>query len=169
MPGSAFEPLREYLPQAQSGSMLITMRSREMALKLVGQRDIVYVEPMDKPHALTLFERKFGVWEDSSDIVELAVALEYMPLVVVYAVVYIFQRAPRCFATQYLDDFRKSDERKTSPDQHSQPRGDVQESRLTGGGGRAVLQAMETHKKKLGADLPDTLISMTNLAFTWKE
>ena len=27
---------------------------------------------------------------------------------------------------------------------------------------------METHKKKLGADHPDTLISMNNLAFTLK-
>jgi len=27
---------------------------------------------------------------------------------------------------------------------------------------------MEIHKKKLGADHPDTLTSMNNLAFTWK-
>jgi hypothetical protein len=30
------------------------------------------------------------------------------------------------------------------------------------------LQVMETRKKKLGADYPDTLTSMNNLSFTWK-
>jgi hypothetical protein len=30
------------------------------------------------------------------------------------------------------------------------------------------VQVMETRKTKLGADHPDTLISMNNLAFTWK-
>jgi hypothetical protein len=30
------------------------------------------------------------------------------------------------------------------------------------------VQVMETCKKKLGADHPDTLISMNNLAFVWK-
>jgi Flp pilus assembly protein TadD len=30
------------------------------------------------------------------------------------------------------------------------------------------VQVMETSKKKLGADHPDTLTSMANLAFTWK-
>ncbi|OCK80636.1 hypothetical protein K432DRAFT_297220, partial [Lepidopterella palustris CBS 459.81] len=31
------------------------------------------------------------------------------------------------------------------------------------------VQVMETCKTKLGADHPDTLSSMANLAFTWKE
>lgn len=74
MLGSAFKPLREYFPQAQSGSILITARSKEAALKLVDQHDIVYVEPMGEPHAVALFEKKFGVREDSGDIVELAIA-----------------------------------------------------------------------------------------------
>ncbi|PVH91428.1 hypothetical protein DM02DRAFT_342936 [Periconia macrospinosa] len=30
------------------------------------------------------------------------------------------------------------------------------------------VQVVETRKTKLGADHPDTLISMNNLAFTWK-
>jgi hypothetical protein len=30
------------------------------------------------------------------------------------------------------------------------------------------VQVMETRKIKLGADHPDTLTSMANLAFTWK-
>lgn len=30
------------------------------------------------------------------------------------------------------------------------------------------MQVMETSKKKLGVDHPDTLTSMNNLSFTWK-
>jgi hypothetical protein len=32
-----------------------------------------------------------------------------------------------------------------------------------------VVQVIETSKTKLGADHPDTLTSMANLAFTWKD
>ncbi|KAK4194106.1 hypothetical protein QBC40DRAFT_188947, partial [Triangularia verruculosa] len=33
---------------------------------------------------------------------------------------------------------------------------------------KLFVQVMETRKTKLGADHPDTLTSMANLAFTWK-
>jgi tetratricopeptide (TPR) repeat protein len=39
----------------------VTTRSREVALKLVEQRDIITVELMDEAHALALFEKKFGI------------------------------------------------------------------------------------------------------------
>jgi hypothetical protein len=54
------QPLREYLAQSQNGSILITSRSREAALKLVEQSDIITVEPMDEAHALALFRKKPG-------------------------------------------------------------------------------------------------------------
>src|SRR5438045_8149562 len=41
-------PLWEYLPQSQHGSVLIMTWSRSIALKLVEERDIINVEPMDK-------------------------------------------------------------------------------------------------------------------------
>jgi hypothetical protein len=112
--GNPLSPLREYIPQSRQGSVLITTRSREVALKLTEQRDIIIVEPMDEAHALALFEKKLGTQVHSNDIAELAAALEYIPLAIVQAAAYIFQRAPRCSVRQYLEEFKKSDRSKAS-------------------------------------------------------
>jgi hypothetical protein len=92
----------------------MTTRSREVALMLVEQSDIIEVEPMDEAHAMALFAKKLGIQGDSKDIAELAAALEFMPLAIVQAAAYIAQRAPRCSVQQYLEEFRKSDRKKTS-------------------------------------------------------
>jgi hypothetical protein len=107
-------PLRDCLPQSQNGSILITSRSREAALKLVEESDIIDITPMDKAHALALFEKKLGMPDDSKDIAELAAVLEYMPLAIVQVTAYISQRAPRCSVRQYLDEFRKSDRKRAT-------------------------------------------------------
>jgi hypothetical protein len=112
--GTDLRPLRDYLPQSQNGSILITSRSEEAALELVEKSDIIKVEPMDGAHAVTLFEKKLGEPNDCKDTVELVAALEYMPLAIVQAAAYISQRAPWCSVTQYLEDFRKSDRKRTS-------------------------------------------------------
>jgi tetratricopeptide (TPR) repeat protein len=106
--------LLAYLPQSPNGSILMTTRTIEAALKLVEQRDIIIVEPMDEGHAVTLLEKKLGMRGDGNDIAELAGALEFMPLAIVQAAAYIVQRAPRCSVQQYLKEFRKSDHKKTS-------------------------------------------------------
>lgn len=108
------KPLREYLPHCQSGSILITTRNKEAGLKLVEQRDIITIEPMDEAHALALFEKKLGQQGDSSDVAKLAAALEFMPLAIVQAAAYISQRAPRCSVRQYLEEFKKSDRKRIS-------------------------------------------------------
>jgi tetratricopeptide (TPR) repeat protein len=110
----ASQPLRESLPKSQNGSILITSRSREAALKLVEHSDIIAVEPMDEAHALALFEKKLGKHGESQDVAELAAALEFMPLAIVQAATYISQRAPRRSVRQYLEEFRKSDRKKAS-------------------------------------------------------
>jgi hypothetical protein len=109
-------PLREYLPQSQSGSILLTTRSREAASKLVEQHDMVDVEPMDKGEATALLKKKLGGQDGSDDdkFAELADALDFMPLAIVQAAAYISQRVPRCSVRQYLQEFRKSDREKTS-------------------------------------------------------
>jgi len=108
------QPLREYLPHYERGSILITTRNKEAALRLVEQRDIVFVEPMDKAQAQALLEKKLEAQEDNSRVAELAAMLEYMPLAVVQAAAYISQSAPRCSVAQYLEQFRRSDGEKTS-------------------------------------------------------
>jgi hypothetical protein len=112
--GALGEQLLAYLPQSQNGSILMTTRSMEVALRLVEQNDIIKIEPMDEEHAVMLFEKKLGKQGDSKDIAELALALEFIPLAIVQAAAYISQRAPRSSVRQYLEEFRKSDRKKTS-------------------------------------------------------
>jgi hypothetical protein len=111
---AARKPLREYLPHCERGSILVTTRNKEAARNLVEQRDIISLEPMDEAQALALFKKKLGAEEDDGDIVELAAALEYMPLALVQAAAYIWQSAPRCSVAQYLKEFRRSESEKTS-------------------------------------------------------
>ena len=91
----------------------MTTRSREVALRLVEQSNIIEVEPMDEAHAVALLEKKLGM-DDRTDIAELASALEFMPLAIVQAAAYISQRAPRCSVQVYLEELRKSDRKTTS-------------------------------------------------------
>ncbi|KFY92601.1 hypothetical protein V498_04837 [Pseudogymnoascus sp. VKM F-4517 (FW-2822)] len=76
------QSLVSYLPQCPNGSILITTRSRNTALKLVEQRDTITVGPMGSADALTLFEKKLGGRGNCDDAAELAAALEYMPLAI---------------------------------------------------------------------------------------
>ncbi|RII17521.1 hypothetical protein CUC08_Gglean002361 [Alternaria sp. MG1] len=84
------KPLREYLPHCERGSIIVTTRNKEAALKLVELRDITTLEPMDEPQAIELCEKKLGSQGDNqynkADAAELAAALEYMPLAIVQAV-----------------------------------------------------------------------------------
>ncbi|KAH7305369.1 P-loop containing nucleoside triphosphate hydrolase protein [Rhexocercosporidium sp. MPI-PUGE-AT-0058] len=110
--------LVSYLPQCPHGSILITTRSEDEALKLVEPRDIITVEPMSIQDALVLFENKLGGDDSGSDDVnvaaELLVALELMPLAIVQAAAYILRRKPRYSVREYFQDFQKSDRKRTS-------------------------------------------------------
>ena len=110
---TASKPLREYLPQCKCSSILITtrnkeaalsgnivlvghrliedvkMKSKEAALRLVEQRDIVSVELMDDAQAQVLFKKKLISQGDSSDVAKLAATIEYMPLAIVQAAAYM--------------------------------------------------------------------------------
>jgi len=108
------QPMSAFLPQSQNESILITSWSKGIALKLVEEKDIIIVEPMAQSHALALFEKKLGSLGDGNDIAELVAALEYMPLAIVQSAAYVCQRGPRYSVRQYLEDFRKSDRKKTS-------------------------------------------------------
>jgi hypothetical protein len=83
------QPLLTYLPRSQSGSILVTTRTRAAALELVEESDIVAVPLMDEPHALALLEKKLKTYRTSNGVRELAAALEYMPLAIVQAAAYI--------------------------------------------------------------------------------
>ncbi|PVI00782.1 TPR-like protein [Periconia macrospinosa] len=110
--GKRWQPLINFVPQCQHGSVLITTRSRIAARGLVDERDIISVEPMEMSYALLLLQKKVGPQEKSEDVVELAAELECMPLAMVQAAAYIVQRRPYYSVQQYLVKFRKSDYKK---------------------------------------------------------
>ncbi|KIW19668.1 hypothetical protein PV08_00242 [Exophiala spinifera] len=106
------KPLIEYLPRTSHGSILITTRTKAVAVRFVEEQDAISVEPMIKKQALALLRLKLGklgLQENDPDVESLARALEYMPLAIVQAAAYISQRAPRCTIGQYLKKFWKSD------------------------------------------------------------
>ncbi|KAJ5967735.1 Tetratricopeptide-like helical [Penicillium viridicatum] len=109
------KPLLEYVPRSQNGSVIITSRSREVALKLVDHKGLVEVNPMERSEALELFQRKLGESQESEsqESEELVDVLEFMPLAIVQAASYIRNRAPRYSVSQYLTDFQKSDREAT--------------------------------------------------------
>lgn len=108
------KPISAYISASQTGSIIVTTRSKEIASRLVEESDIITVEPMDGTHALLLFEKKLGIKTDEEEAIELTTALELMPLAIAQAAAYIKQRAPRYSVSQYLSDFQKSDRKKTS-------------------------------------------------------
>ncbi|KAF2473130.1 TPR-like protein [Lindgomyces ingoldianus] len=107
-------PLIRYLPRNENGSVLITTRSRDMALKLVEENNLITVEPMDRGQALGLLEKKLGDQMDNDRAAELGAALEYMPLAIVQAAAYIKERALRCSVQQYIEKLKQGDKAKTS-------------------------------------------------------
>ena len=112
--GTDAQPMSAYLPQSQNGSILITSRNKDIALKLVEEKCIILVNPMAQSHALALLRKKLGPLGDDDDIAKLAAELEYMPLAIAQSAAHICQRRPRYSVQQYLEDFRKSDREKTS-------------------------------------------------------
>jgi tetratricopeptide (TPR) repeat protein len=104
------ECLSEFLPLSSNGSILVTSRSREVALVLTGaEDDIITVGPMDESHANALFRKKLGSGCDEQQISELLQELDYMPLAISQAAAYIRQRAPRTSVTKYLSNFYRGE------------------------------------------------------------
>ena len=110
--GRHSQPLVAYLPQSPNGSILITTRTRTVALKLVEKSNIIMVDPMNEAQAMALLRKKPETREDDQEVAELAAAFEFMPLAIVQAATYIYQRAPRCSVRQYLEKFKRSDREK---------------------------------------------------------
>jgi tetratricopeptide (TPR) repeat protein len=117
-------PLRKYLPPSRHGCVLVTSRTRQAAMQLVEDSDIIKIKPMDDAAAQALLRKKLGDegeksgnnsdGDSNNDIAKLAAALDHMPLALVQAAAYIRQRTPRCSVQQYLEEYRQSDSSATS-------------------------------------------------------
>ncbi|KAF2181395.1 hypothetical protein K469DRAFT_262846 [Zopfia rhizophila CBS 207.26] len=112
--GGLRQHLSRYLPPSRHGSVLVTSRTKRVALQVMEESDIILIEPMQDEAAHALLHKKLGDETQRDGIAELATALEYMPLALVQAAAYIRNRAPRCSVRQYLEEYRRSDRRKTS-------------------------------------------------------
>ncbi|KAJ5973175.1 hypothetical protein N7481_010385 [Penicillium waksmanii] len=107
------KPLLEYIPRSQHGSIIITSRSREIALKVVSDKNIIEVQPMEESEALELLQRTLRQPSESSECQHLVNALEFTPLAIVQAASCIRNRGPRYSVSQYLKDFQGSDNHAT--------------------------------------------------------
>ncbi|KAF3396282.1 hypothetical protein F1880_006840 [Penicillium rolfsii] len=108
-PNASTKPLLEYIPRCGNGSIIITSRSREAALKMVKHKDLIEVNPMARSEALELLQKTLDQPEECQESQQLVEELEFMPLAIAQAAGYIRNRSPRYSVSQYLRDFQKSD------------------------------------------------------------
>lgn len=102
--------LADYLPQSSHGSILVTTRSRDLALRLTGHhRNIIDIGPMTEQEALILLESRLGPLSDITVATKLVQALELIPLAISQAGAYIRQRARRTSVQKYLAEFKEGE------------------------------------------------------------
>ncbi|GAB1192763.1 hypothetical protein APSETT444_001959 [Aspergillus pseudonomiae] len=101
----------ECLPRTPNGSIIITTRSKRIALNLVNECDIITVKPSES-HAVALLQRKLQdkVIADEMSLKSLARELEWIALAIVQAATFLVRHFPRCTVPQYLHMFRESNE-----------------------------------------------------------
>ena len=103
--GALAHHLSRYLPPSRHGSVLVTSRTKQAALQLVEDSDVVLIEPMDDAAAHALLHKKLGDKgkkggsnsDSINDVAELAAALDHMPLALVQAASYIGRETCRYF------------------------------------------------------------------------
>ncbi|CAI7579949.1 unnamed protein product [Penicillium pancosmium] len=101
-PNASTKPLLENIPRCRNGSVIITTRSREVALKIVKHKNLLEVNPMLRSEALELLQKTFDQPEESQESQHLVEELEFMPLSIAQAAGFIRNRAPRYSLSQYL-------------------------------------------------------------------
>ena len=108
------ERILDYLPVTSHGSLLLTSRTREAALKVVTRLSVIAVAPMDMEQALKLLRGKLDREHPARNLDELVHALRFMPLAISQAAAYISNVSPRCSVSQYLMMLGESDRSKLS-------------------------------------------------------
>ncbi|RKL05615.1 hypothetical protein BFJ70_g17087 [Fusarium oxysporum] len=89
--------LEEYLPQSEDGIVLLTTRSRHVAVEFA-QSDVIDTEQMDQEEATTLLEKSLiqkQLLQDETSVVKLLTHLTFLPLAITQAAAYLNQtKAP---------------------------------------------------------------------------
>ncbi|RAH84268.1 TPR-like protein [Aspergillus japonicus CBS 114.51] len=103
------QPLIGLLPRCPHGAIIFTTRNKAVALKLVSDRDILHINPMDASSALALLRKKLTInTADEEKARKLLEALEFMPLAIIQASAFIQYHAPRYSIVRYLEEFENS-------------------------------------------------------------
>lgn len=75
--------LATYIPQSRNGSVVITTRDQDIAVRLVGRRqDTIAIRPIVKNKVLTLLEKRLGCPSDKDARADLIKALDCVPLAI---------------------------------------------------------------------------------------
>ncbi|KAH7123380.1 putative kinesin [Dactylonectria estremocensis] len=113
--GSRDQSLASFLPKTGCGSIIITSRNTDAAVRLAGPDAICNVPRMEKSQALQLLRNRLGECaEDDVVMTDLIDDLNYMPLAITQAAAYIKRRRPRMSVPAYMDKFRRSHKKKAS-------------------------------------------------------
>lgn len=104
-----------FLPKRNRGNILVTSRSRDVALRLTNNNDhcIKEISTMDESQAMALFRGKASRPFPEDDIKELLKALGYIPLAITQAVAFLNHENGGTPA-KFLKKFRESDQSRES-------------------------------------------------------
>ncbi|MCJ1240785.1 hypothetical protein MMC14_008789 [Varicellaria rhodocarpa] len=105
-------PLCMYLPQTSKGSILVTSRNRQAAMRLTSRSEhIIDVLPMEEEDAKTLLRKRLPDDKSSEDdTIALIETLECLPLAITQAAAYINRRKTRMTITKYLKYAQQNEE-----------------------------------------------------------
>lgn len=105
-------PLIDSVPQTKNGSVIVTSRSSNAAINLIGEfENIINVEPMEPEEALNVLKNKVPFNDSSNkDAETLVQSLEYIPLAITHAGSYIRMRSQRITIFKYLQMLKESEE-----------------------------------------------------------
>ncbi|KAF2719982.1 hypothetical protein K431DRAFT_295506 [Polychaeton citri CBS 116435] len=102
------------IPTCDHGTMLVTSRDQNAASKLVEERNIIHVPPMDVQQAVDLLALKLGHDRDLTEVSQLASALEFIPLALTQAAAYLRRSRRKSSIRGYLQELQKLDESGTA-------------------------------------------------------
>lgn len=80
---SSTQPPLRYLLGSSNGSIIVTSRNKGVVLDIVSHKNVIELLPMTKAEALDLLHKKLNEPAECEDMVQLAEALEFMPLAII--------------------------------------------------------------------------------------
>lgn len=100
--------LDNFLPYSRNGSILVTSRNKDLALRLTGDATkIIRIKSMNYRNALRLLRRKVKGQFNHEDAKELLEALGYLPLAIAQASALVNMHTPFLSISKFLVQFRQ--------------------------------------------------------------